>query len=325
MITLKKILFADLYGTLISENHSTSKKTYDVIDRELFFISHYINEFLRQGNYLIIAVSEPIEIDHSGFWTLKETFNIELTKLYSFIEENLRSHLIYYLTGLERIHLIENMPMEYKNGKVYYTNLDSVSAFHIDKKENIIKDFSNLTKQPYQIYGIGDDCYDIPMLLEILKYGGKSSIIGSSLYNSEYFGRKEYISQIINKQLKIEFKLEREKICSKIESSENFIASDYINLYFHNEEIKALNQRETKRKEELYQLLYEGKLDIDEIHRNYNKFSMCLDYQFHYESPLKRQCNGMFQNYPFNEEIVDSIMNMPCYYSFSEYYTKVLK
>lgn len=119
---MKKILFADLYGTLISENHSTSKRTYDVIDRELFFISHYINDFLRQSNYLIITVSEPISFD--DFWSLKETFNIELAKLYYFIEEDLCSHLIYYLTGLERIHLIEKMPMEYKDGKIYYTNLE---------------------------------------------------------------------------------------------------------------------------------------------------------------------------------------------------------
>lgn len=163
------------------------------------------------------------------------------------------------------------------------------------------------------------------MLLEVLKYGGKSSIIGSDLYNSEYFGSKEYISQIIDKQLKIEFQLEIKKICSKIKSSENFSNSDYKNLYFHNEEIKALNQRKAKRKEELYRLLYEGKLDIDETHRNYRKFSMCLDYQFCYESFFKKQFDGMFQNYPFNNEVVESIMNMPCYYSFSEYYTKVLK
>lgn len=216
--------------------------------------------------------------------------------------------------------------MEYKNEKIYYTNQDFVSAFHIDKKENIIKDFLNMTKQPYQIYGIGDNIYDIPMLLEILKYGGKSSIIGSDLYNDEYFGSKEYISQIIENQLKIEFQLEKEKICSNIESSENLSDSEYMYLYFNNEEIKALKQRKAKRREDLYRLLYEGKLDVDEISRNFKKFSLCLEYKWFFESPINEMlCDSLFLNYPFNEEIVNSVMNMPCYYSFNEYYTKVLK
>lgn len=66
-------------------------------DREFSFICHYINDFLRQGNYIAI-VTEP-----GGHGNFGPIFNNQLAKLNSYIANDLLSSVVYYLQGMVKL------------------------------------------------------------------------------------------------------------------------------------------------------------------------------------------------------------------------------
>lgn len=104
---------------------------------------------------------------------------------------------------------------------------------------------------------------------------------------------------------------------------ENLRLEGRLNDEYSEEEILLLEDRE-KRKYDLYQLLYKGKLDLDELNRNYSNHFMLSEYRMLNDFPFSRR-NKFYENYPFSEEVVKNVMNMSCYCSFNEYYTRVLK
>lgn len=50
----------------------------------------------------------------------------------------------------------------------------------------------------------------------------------------------------------------------------------------------------------------------------------CSDYEMEISWDSQKEIS-FYENYPFNEKLVQDVMNMSCYSSFSEYYAKVLK
>lgn len=311
MFSLKKILFTDLFGTLVSPNSSISKEFFGNIDREFCLVCQYINEFLRKDNYVAI-VTEPG--GHGDFGTV---FNNRLSKLNSYIADDLRSHIVYYLQGNEKIIPQEHMSKKNINGKIYYIGDPRFKGILIDKKEKSINDFLQMVQPPYQIYGIGDSDKDIPMLLKVEEIGGKSSIMDTYLYRYSYGEEGKSADEVINNQLDIEFKFQLQQ-ARENNRLEGRIADEY-----SEQEILLLKRRE-QRKYELYQLLYKGELDLDKIKRDYSKHLVCSEYKELTTSPFSKN-KKLYESYPFSEEIVQSVMNMSCYCSFSEYYTKVLK
>ncbi len=93
MTVLKKILFTDLFGTLISPDIDISKKYFGNLDRECKFVCQYLNEFLSKGNDVVV-VTGPNGHDRLDF-----IFNHILAKIDSSIAPHLRSHIAYYLQG----------------------------------------------------------------------------------------------------------------------------------------------------------------------------------------------------------------------------------
>lgn len=284
---LKKILFTNLFGTLIRPNSSISNKYFYNIDKEFSFICQYKNEFLRKGNYIAI-VTEPG--GHDKFSTI---FNNQLTKLNSYIENNSRSHIVYYLQGNGKIYPEDHIRKENINGKLWYIGNSHFSGIAINKKEKAINDFLKTIQPPYQIYGTGDSAKDIPMLLEVEKAGGKSSIIDTSLYRYSY---KETIAdKIIEHQLKTEFVFKIHQVYANNRLKR--ISKDS-----YSEEEVLLYEKKENRKQNLYQLLYEGKLNLDELTRNYSKHCVCLEYEICNSLCLSKM-NKFYENYPFSEEV----------------------
>lgn len=164
---MKKVLFTDLFGTLISPNLSMSEKYYGSIDKEFSFICRYINDFLSKDNYMAI-VTEP-----SGHGDFGKIFNNQLAKFNSYIADELRSRIVYYLQGNGRISQYDHIRKENINGKICYIGEHLFKGIAIDKKEEAVTDFLINVQPPYQIYGIGDSAKDIPMLLKVEEMGGK--------------------------------------------------------------------------------------------------------------------------------------------------------
>ena len=77
---MKKILFTDLFGTLISPNKDISKKYFDNFDRECKFVCQYLNEFLSKGNDVVVITNAS----GHGF-SVDSIIHNELTKLNSYI------------------------------------------------------------------------------------------------------------------------------------------------------------------------------------------------------------------------------------------------
>lgn len=306
---MKKVLFADLFGTLISPNLSISEKYFDNINREFSFVCQYINAFLNEGNYLVV-VTEP-----GGHGNFGRIFNQQLAKFNSYIVDDLRSRVTYYLQGNGKIDSQDHISREYINGKICYIGDHPFVGIAVDKKEEAIIDFLQNIQLPYQVYGIGDSAKDIPMLLKILDLGGKSSVIDSYLYRYAYWDGERTTDEIIKNQIFIEFWLRLEQM------NKNRYLEGREDAPYSEQEIWLFEEKE-KRKYELYQLLYEGNLNLDELNRNYSKHLVCSEYEMLNTWPYK---DKFYENYPFGEEVVDRVMSMPCYSSFSEYYTKVLK
>lgn len=300
---MKKVLFTDLFGTLISPDSSISKQYFGDMDRELRFVSQYLNEFLNKDNYVAVVTNVGGHGDR-----IAPIINNELTKLNSYILKDLRTHIIYYLIFNREIEEDACISKENVDGKMCYIGNHSFKTISIDKKEEAINDFLETMKEPYQIYGIGDSEKDIPMLLRVEGMGGKSSFIDTYLYRHE-----KTIDKIIEDELHVEYHFEMQKNIRNMTMEERERGDS--------EELYSLLVKREKRKQELYELLYSGELNLDELNRNYNKF-MEISY---YEMNNGYEYDKFWENYPFCENLVRNVMNMSCYSSFSEYYTKVLK
>lgn len=306
MIVLKKILFSDLFGTLINKDMNDSKKYYNSVEKEFSIVSRYMNEFLKEGNYIAV-VTEP-----GGHGNFGRVFNNQIAKLNSYIDEDLRSHLAYYLQGNGTISPEDNIRKEMINGKRCYIGEHPLIGIAVDKKEEAIGEFLKTIPLPYQIYGIGDSAKDIPMLLKIQELRGKSSLIDNSLYQSD-----RTTDEIINNELDVEFHFEY------VEILKNLSVEERLKDELSEQQIEWGIKRE-KRKQELYQLLSEGNLDLDELIKNYSKFIECRNYEIENNNRDSGE-HPFYENYPISEAVIEKFMSIPCYPTFTEYYTKVLR
>ena len=194
--------------------------------------------------------------------------------------------------------------------KTYYLGNNGVYGIGISKKEEAIDDFLQDKKESFSMYAIGDSDRDIPMLLRVQELGGFSSFIGNSIDD------EVSIKDIIDEQLFVEFHFQLQEEINKKKGLEN-------NKKLTEEEMTIFLKREERRKE-LYQLYSEGKLDIDRIKKDYYKIYELSNYQT-FSCKLWRNDYDYYENYPFNNDMIDKILSMGCFNSFEDYYVKVLK
>lgn len=113
---MKKLLFTDLLGTLICRYTSDSIHYYNSLEKEIYFVSRYINSFLKEGNDIVI-ITEPGA--HNGIDTI---FNKILIKLNSYIDQDFYSHIFYYLVGKIKIRDDSDI----KKIELFYTHLQTL-------------------------------------------------------------------------------------------------------------------------------------------------------------------------------------------------------
>ena len=70
--------------------------------------------------------------------------------------------------------------------------------------------------------------------------------------------------------------------------------------------------------------MYEGKLDLESLNKNYHNFIECIEYQILNDSFFSKGDN-FYESYPFNDSLVKTVVEMSLYPSFPNYYSKVLK
>lgn len=295
---MKKVLFTDLFNTLISfEGH----RYFNSKNKEMEIVCRYISQFLKDGNYVAIVTSP------GGHGHLNESFNNVLISINNFL--NTEGNIRYYLQVNDKD--LSNNNIKQINEKKYYFFNSDVYGICIKRKEDAIIDFLTNFEMPYEIYAIGDSSRDIPMLLKAKELGGKSSLMDTGLYR-----RNMTIDEIIENQLEIEFHFEYKKIIENMSIEEKMegLSPELVLLY----------KKREQRKQYLYQELYAGHLNLQELYENYSKFIECKDYHELITSPFS-ETGDLYRNYSFNENIINEVMSMPCHSSFANYYTKVLK
>ena len=293
---MKKILFTDLVDTLINSDNAMAK--------EIDTLSIYLNEFLSAGNYVVVVTSP------NGHGSIGYIFNDILIPLHESIDKSFRDRLIYYLQGNGRIYDNDNVIKKNTHGKTYYLGNNGVYGIGISKKEEAIDDFLQDKKESFSMYAIGDSDRDIPMLLRVQELGGFSSFIDNSIDD------EVSIKYIIDEQLFVEFHFQLQEEINKKKGLED-------NKKLTEEEMTIFLKREERRKE-LYQLYSEGKLDIDRIKKDYYKIYELSNYQT-FSCKLWHNDYDYYENYPFNNNMIDKILSMGCFNSFEDYYVKVLK
>lgn len=145
------------------------------------------------------------------------------------------------------------------------------------------------------------------MLLKIKELGGNISLM-----DLEYYQRSlPDAEKVLNIALDNEFKF----LIKNSKSDEEY------NKIWNNKEKRAL---------ELRKLLIEQNLNLEEINKKNSILMECESYDlmqvFTTLPRFEKDVDAHFcDNYPINKDIIDTMMDMPLYTSFNEYYTKVLK
>jgi len=233
----------------------------------------------------IVVVTEPNAHNNPEF-----VFS-ELCLLHDMINPKYRTHLSYYFVTNQEHTKKEMLEKQLKVNQ-------------ISSKKEAVENFLK-TDQHSFLYGIGDSMNDIEMLLRIHQLGGNSSFMDLDLYRVPIT-----MDEVIEKQLKMEFSLSIKNILARKTIEEK------MNDCYSQEEINLLQARNLRR-QELYQQAYNGDIDLDHINRKYSIYSECDSY--YYENSFGLHS---LKNY---KDIFSSMMELSCYSSFPEYYTKVLK
>lgn len=301
---MKKILFTDLYDTLIFQTGARVVQIYNSREKEIRIVTNYLNEFLMNGNYVVIVTNPGA---HDSF---ENVFNRTLALINEYILEDLRSRIVFYVQG-RCTGIPDDVTPKNINDKLYFFGKNGLSAIHVDKKEEAIIDFLSNIKMPYGLFAIGDSARDIPMLLKLQELGGQSSFIDTRFYTQDVT-----VDSIIKNELYTEFYFEHKKILDSktLEEKMEGLTEQEIALY----------QRRNERNQELYRLLYEGKLDLEKLSKRYHKFIECVNYEMLNDKYFSKG-EMFYQNYPFSEDVVKKVVDMPLYPSFEDYYIKVLR
>lgn len=278
---MKKILVADLLGTLIPANieklehfygkgihhHSVDEIFSDdayyekQIDDMFIHLKRDIDNFLNEGNYLYIVSAidshDPIEFVYTNL----------VTRIKSSLKEY-NKQVFIFLKGndddLKELSLIAEVTKE--AGFIHTQDNEGFIINFINRKEDVYKFINqhhDLTKN--KLYSIGDSQNDILMLLNYIQLGGESSIIDNNMYNNDTSLSNEITTDlVIKKTAKINFEIMIEDIIKEL-------YPDFNNLSYTEQSTISRNLKKQNRiwlneeTERLYIELKEGNLDLNNL------------------------------------------------------------
>ncbi len=277
-------------------------------------ISFYLNEFLKEGNKVVI-VSSP-----EGHGTFSSVFEGPMKGIHATIEAPYQAQMKYYLQGRDNFQETTQVTKKMVDGKAHYYGENGLEGIHIDEKKKALEDVLKQEMGPYQIYALGDSYYDIPMLIKTQELGGQSALISQTLYRDELTPE-----QVIQNELTVEFgfplRERMEALRQKYDAKFDFFQDP---IYF------SLIEKQEARKQTLYEQLSLGTLDLDECNRKYHCYLEYYTYEWLALSLPWDGFNGPFKkanqnNHLTSEKVNELLETIPCYPTFTEYYKKVLK
>lgn len=334
---MPKILVADLFGTLIPDDieytnylygnidkWKTNNKIYEILNDKSY--SEYLIEklclqcandlkkFLNDGNELIIVSDLAAHEINLPF--LYEKF---IKKLTNYCNKTFKFYIVVKggAGDFDKKDLQSYITENYMENGINYIIYKGYKFGLLDKKEDVFKGAQcEFNLDEYELYSIGNDYKDIPMLVKCIELGGKSSLLEYELYSNKKFSETT-LDEAINYRLSIERYIFLERKMLKQEP--NYSQLDvYERLkikmkYIHFEgEISTSERIEwyKKRKEELYQEVRKGNITLEQLIKEKLIFDLC-----------QTSINNCLEKKTFAENNLDKI---DMYSIFRDYCNKVL-
>lgn len=285
---MAKILVSDFYGTLVPRTIQEWEYLYssgqrlrtreeiwnddeyynDLLDRVFLHLSRNLDSYLSDGNYLYLVTASDSH-DGSGF-----LFDVVMRRFCKCMEKY-KDRVSVFLSGVlgcdwEEKDLAAVARIEEKDGVMFADNREGTRAILLNSKDEVfdfVGKWHNLCTD--QLFAIGDDIKDLPMLFRCIELGGKSSIVWQDLYRE-----KKTSQEILHESASRNSNL--------ILGTDNIPYSDPRRRSF-GERRQTLYRQEWDR---LYGELGQGVLNLDDLEKKEYIYSMLNTYndfswQFH--------------------------------------------
>lgn len=303
---MAKILVSDLMGTLIPDDvyilqrffaegncvyddhdlyidrNISDSYTFHLLDKAFINLGRQLASFLDDGNYVKIVTSV------NSHETADFAFNEFITRIYESIEKYKNQVSIFFVGKYACLSTLSRISTIYeKNGNIYAEGKNGISVTILDDKVEVfefIKKEHNLFLD--RLFAIGDSNKDIPMLFKCIDLGGRSSIINNELY-----------------------------ICNKNETVDSIIKKTVLrNMFLAKIEDEQKSEFFLKEIDKIYKLLFEGKIDLDNLIKKEEIYRI-LDL---YNSCSFLPCNK------YGNVSMERLDELDMYPTFADYCSKVL-
>lgn len=280
-----KIIVTDFFGTLMPDNIqvaeyqcgygsnlinsqfrisdilNNTQYSNKILDKTISLIDNNIKDFLDEGNILKIVTSNAGHAEGTDFFLEQivprfksiEKYNNQIEIWFADTEENSNNSI------LEKSNLFK------ENNKTYFI-YNNIKFGLLNKKEDIF----DIIQQQYNLidtnlYSLGNDIKDLPMLIKCIELGGISSIIKQNLYISPEYANRS-LNDIIGYKAWIDYFIMIVNMTFK-ENPDfiNYSYKDKRTLIKNMENQIAYNEWMDNKIMELYHSLINQQLDIEQL------------------------------------------------------------
>lgn len=309
---MQKILITDFFGTLISSDIEQAeykcgygdlldtsdritnilkdeKYSSKILDKMFVLLDRELKDYLEDGNIIKIVTSDGGHCEGID-WFIEQV----LTRFNSLKEY--KNQIEVYFSNIKRdcCNFILNKVNIYTENGCKYFLYNGIKFGILDKKEDIFDILQTIDLNRNELYALGNEYDDFPMLTKCMMLGGKSALIKENLYRSKIYLSRTTHSFICGKA-DMDYWLMIEDLIVK-EVSDRSILNDYNVLRKIGNDIcnKIPYEEWTKsRIIELYESLRDQELDIQRIIEETTiyeiaRLHMDVEYRTYHEKKLNK-------------------------------------
>lgn len=202
---MKKILITDFFGTLISSDIEQAeyncgygnlldtsdcitnilkdeKYSSKILDKMFVLLDRELKDYLEDGNIIKIVTSDGGHCEGID-WFIEQV----LTRFNSLKEY--KNQIEVYFCDIKRDccnFTLDKVNIYIENGCKYFL-YNGIKFGILDKKEDIFDILQTIVLNRNELYALGNEYDDFPMLTKCMMLGGKSALIKENLYRSKIY------------------------------------------------------------------------------------------------------------------------------------------
>lgn len=317
---MKKVLVADLMGTLIPDSFNVINYLYgdgtflshsdnpsyqqELLDETFRHLANYLKDFFSDGNSLNIVTEVKTKMS-VGF--LMEQFVMRLYESVPGFEEKLNvffrsDYIMRDIRDFEGSSVITDFTQD----SIQLVNGASVKV--IDRKSDVV---DKIDFHSQDLYAVGDNYHDLEMMMRVYNQGGQIDLVDYNL-----FLKPISLKKLIAGMVAFLEALEAEKIASLIDP--NFCKKNYSQRWqviYGILRKRRMNGDMFLRRQDLIAKAYKGELNLKTVEERNLVYEAIEQYNYY---------SGFFGEYRGNISF-DMIDSIHAYPTFGDYYARVLK